>query len=242
MPHGQPDYGAQAPKTTIYGLSDLGEVVARLGGIVTYDRRGDVIFLDDFESGIANWYTYGSGTGYDVAQSSVLPKAGSFSLKLTGGSDTSLYAAAQRVISPPPLSKFGLEVAWCPWTAYDVIYVTIDLGDADGTHKGVIRHDYTAKTLAYYDSAGNYQSFATGIQVAVGLKQFHMIKLVIDPATDKYVRCLYDGNEYDLSSYDLYTAAAAEVPNILMDFWLTSRSGENDVAYIDNVIATQNEP
>ncbi|GAH95398.1 unnamed protein product, partial [marine sediment metagenome] len=39
---GQPDYAALAPKEIAASISDMGEVAARLGSIVTYDKRGDV--------------------------------------------------------------------------------------------------------------------------------------------------------------------------------------------------------
>jgi len=53
--HGTPDWGVTAGARTVYQMTDLGELAVRLGSIVTHDRRGDVIFLEDFEEGMGRW-------------------------------------------------------------------------------------------------------------------------------------------------------------------------------------------
>jgi len=87
MAHGQPDYGMYTLANTIYRLTDMGELAARLGSINTYDRRGDVIFLDSFESGLTAWSPSSACTGSDLVQSAKHARSGGFSAKFVCGSD-----------------------------------------------------------------------------------------------------------------------------------------------------------
>ena len=65
MGHGYPDYGTQGPVSTVHSIQDLGELAVRLGSIVTFDRRGNVLWLDGFDSGIGAW-SKGGNVNYSV--------------------------------------------------------------------------------------------------------------------------------------------------------------------------------
>ncbi|GAI49683.1 unnamed protein product, partial [marine sediment metagenome] len=64
MSRGQPDYGSSAVKEVAGTLADMGELAARLSSIVEYDRRGDVVYLDDFEEPVLKWSPLAAGAGY----------------------------------------------------------------------------------------------------------------------------------------------------------------------------------
>ena len=55
MPRGQADFGQYAVKEVSASISDMGEVAARLGSIDIYDKRGDVVFFDNFEGAFLRW-------------------------------------------------------------------------------------------------------------------------------------------------------------------------------------------
>ena len=61
-----PDYGRLSAQATVFPVTDLGELAARLGSIVSHDRRGDVIWLDGFEDGLDKWQPTTSGSGAAV--------------------------------------------------------------------------------------------------------------------------------------------------------------------------------
>ncbi|GAI56753.1 unnamed protein product, partial [marine sediment metagenome] len=79
MAHGQPDFGMYQIAKTIYRLADMGELAVRLGSIVTHDRRGDVIWMDNFDSGIAKWYQFASDDDGLVEWSAERSRSGGFS-------------------------------------------------------------------------------------------------------------------------------------------------------------------
>ena len=63
MARSGPDWGLRGGKATVFPLTDMAELAARLRSIDVYDRAGDVIALDDFQSGIDQWEHSGSGSG-----------------------------------------------------------------------------------------------------------------------------------------------------------------------------------
>jgi len=50
--HGAPDWWGTEQTSTVHLVQDVGELAARLGSIVTFDRRGNVIWLTSFEDGL----------------------------------------------------------------------------------------------------------------------------------------------------------------------------------------------
>ncbi|GAI63754.1 unnamed protein product [marine sediment metagenome] len=55
MPRGYPDYGVDEELGKVLMPTDIAETAARLGSINTYDRRGSVLFQDDFEAPVLKW-------------------------------------------------------------------------------------------------------------------------------------------------------------------------------------------
>ncbi|GAH29279.1 unnamed protein product, partial [marine sediment metagenome] len=106
--HGKPDWGLQLKKT-VYTFDDLSELAVRLGSISQFDRRGDVIFQDSFEYGLGKWLLCGDKTGDEQILISKRSRSGGYCVKLTGGSEGSLYSAMYIHLAYPVLSKLGME-------------------------------------------------------------------------------------------------------------------------------------
>ncbi|GAG01299.1 unnamed protein product, partial [marine sediment metagenome] len=58
-----PDDYKWLPGSTRFPLSDIGELAVRLGSLCSYDRRGEVIFIDDFGHGVNGYVLSHVGTG-----------------------------------------------------------------------------------------------------------------------------------------------------------------------------------
>ena len=242
MAHGMPDYGIYAPKLTVFGLEDMAELAARLGSIVTFDRRGDVVWMDDFEDNIAKWAILGSGTGYGAALSTEAARNGAKSVKLTTGAAIGNGVSILREIPPPVLGKCGLEISW---TAYgNLAYVLLIMTHFDGAkaRQGQVRYRRPQNDLQYLDSTNTFQTFATPGDIRDNIVNFHTAKLVIDLKNDKYTRFILDAVTYDLSAYALRTGAAVTSPNLTYGVETETRAAENTSNYVDDCIVTQNEP
>lgn len=242
MAHGQPDFGMYAPKTTTFGQADMGELAARLGSIVLFDRRGDILWWDDFEDNATKWnasYTGGSGTW---ALSTDKAQLGAKSGKLKTASASGATANIRRNFFYPALSKLGVEVAF----SFDALSFPIDLilefdnGVDLTTFK--VSYNTDTKVLSLTDENGDSQDIATNVNLVIGSLGFHVLKLVIDMTTSKYVRLLLDSVEYDISVYGGEVSATASVLHVNIYCKVTSGSNLGATTYWDNAIVTQNEP
>jgi len=242
MAHGTPDWGVTAGDVTTFQLFDVGEAVARLGSIDRFDRRGDVMFLEDFERTPTTWEFTTSGAGAYAGLTTRTARSGDFALELTCGSTVDELAEAIAHVHYPVVSRVGLELHMRNVDSGEQFTARLGATNADGQQLFAVRLDVTAQTLAYLNSAGGYTVFATGVNVASGGRNIHPLKFVADLATAQYVRVLFDDRAYDLSGIAGRQPAATGTPLTELKFTHQSAAGANPTLVIDDVILTQNEP
>ena len=239
---GLPDWGRIKKDVGVSPLSDLGELAARLGSINTYDRRGDTVWMDDFEDGIIKWSTDTLGTGAAVASSSVYARNGAKSAKLTGGSDEDRYALITHRVTPLVLSKVGFECSFNHSAAVQYVEWWLHYFNGTTIYHFAVRFSKVDGKLYYPATAYTWTAFATVAGLFYGPIPFHTCKLVADPVALKYVRFLLDETEYDLSAYAPWSEAASGTPYWEGEIKVVSLGNQNGVVYVDDVIITQNEP
>lgn len=218
------------------------ELAAILSPVKRGDRRGQVVWWDAFEDGLAQWVTSTSGAGGSVDLASGHSVYGAYSCKLTGGSDASKFAGIDRMWRYPGSTKIGLsaKLAW----GSNVDYIEIRLLPRDGTNAYIAAVRWVTSTtdFEYYDSGAGW----TDIDASKGLlsddRIFHYMKAVIDLDTKQYVRAFLDDEEYDISGNAFFSTASALQPRIASEVILHSDAGQNPVCYVDQVIQTYNEP
>jgi len=242
MPHGQPDFGMYAIAETIYRLSDMGELAVRLGSIVTHDRRGDVIWFDDFEGTLNKWDQYPIGTGAKIEQSADSARNGGRSCKLTTGNAINDYAMILKWLPYPILSKIGFEISFT--LDAELGHVTNYLYLYDGTkqYRAYVDYHPDIDKLYYLDEDGTSHLLAENLDLAEYSTYYHTWKLVVDLATKKYVRLILDEKTYDLSSYGICSVASATLPCINALVYAITHVAANKSIYVDDAIITQNEP
>lgn len=241
MPHGTPDWWGTEPTETIYPLQDVGELAARLGSIDTFDRRGNVIWLSGFESGLGGFVPSTSGTGAAVVVSTTTARTGPYSCKLTAGSDVLELAAIQRFVSYPVLSRFGGEFAFTWDTGIDRLRNEMLVYDGSNLTTFSIRLDETNSKIYYLNSGGGWTEFAALPAWGTEADLFHVGKLVVDLDLGEYVRFILDDTEHDLSGNSGKAEVDATYPHINFSARLTGPGGTNPSIYIDDMIVTQNE-
>jgi len=242
MPGETPDWGALSAQDTVFPVTDLGELAARLGAITTHDRRGDVIWWDNFECGIEKWVQSTGGTGASIALSTARARNGRYSCLLTGGSNALLRAIILHAAPFLTLSRFGLELSFhLPGTIDNIIF-QIQVFDGTNRQQAEIRWTDATNQLAYFDSAGAYTDFGSAVDLSPINRVFHTAKLVVDPTLQAYHRFILDDTEHNLSANAVRRVADGAAPRLEIGAFLFSRAGQNDQAYLDDVIITQNEP
>lgn len=242
MVHTLPDYSTKYRLASLFGNIDTAELAARLDSIVTHDRRGYVLFMDDFEGSVLRWEALTQGVGAAVALDTTNQLSGIQSVKCTTGNLTGDYSGIRRKIVYPVLSKLGFEVSFTATTGIDyyklVTYVYI------GTirYQGQIRLDVTADNMQILNSLGGTTIFNSSLPLTVEDNLFMKIKLVIDPVTGYYTRFILNNVTYDLSSYPLYSAASSTNPYYYYSFQSYNSGDASRTFYIDDCIMTIDEP
>lgn len=242
MPHGRPDWLLTSATRQTFPLTDLGELAARLGSIVTFDRRGDVVFLDGFEDGLIKWSQATSGTGAAVAVDTANARNGAQSIKLTGGSDTGRSAQITHRQPVQLLGSVGVEVSFYYDSQNDNLSIQVTLNDGQGTWDFEVRYTQSTSLLEYLDSGGAFQTLDDSKVLTQLSKQFHTLKVVLDMSTMTYRRVLLDSSAYDLSGIGGSAGVVGNSPEVTATVRQLSRAGSNDALYVDDAIFTQNEP
>jgi len=241
MAHGTQDWWGQEPSQTIYPVQDVGELAVRLGSPDTHNRRGNVLFIDSFEYGLAPYYTLAGGTGSAVALSASTARNGAYSCKLYTGAEGGAYAFVQKFLSYPRLSRFGFEISF---TVDDnAVGILLSMILYDGVHSTSFTVKYlpASNKWQYQDSAGAWQDLATGVDLSAHLKRFHTAKLVVDLETGDFVYFLYDDTEVSMAGIAGYQEEDATLPAIDTMAYLLGGAAAAATIYIDDVILTQNE-
>jgi len=242
MAHGTPDWGARVPKSTVYGGIDLAEHAARVGSQVTFDRRGDVLWFDDFSGGINKWVVSANGTGSSYSWSAESSEFGPFSAKLVCGTEVWGGGSMLRAYALPALSQLGFEFAIN--RDADISQLTFGMVVYDGTITTSYTIRYTAASglFEYQTTGGGYPDLTPTKILHPYRHLFHILKLVINPTNKKYVRLIADNIVYDLADLDAWQGAPVDVEYARCNINVVGTLNENAVAYIDRAILTQNEP
>jgi len=243
MAHGHPDYGIGAPLKTIYTLEDMAELAARLGSFVTFDRRGNIIFLDDFDSLTKTAYwRLGIGGGGTVNISNLWVLYGQSSCKLVAEANDWVEVTYQ--LAFPSLSRMGFEFAWNRLDEGNLEDIYFEVGLNDGTNWWYASLRWTAATGIWqcYDSAGLPVDLEPVVKHSADVVAFNHVKLVADFVEKKYVRLIDNNLIFDLSHIALNKGDAVVPAYIYIVLQTRANAGGDATNYINHIIITQNEP
>jgi len=242
MPRGQPDYGAYQTKTVGATLADMGDLAVRLGSIVEYDRRGDIVYLDNFENTILKWDRLGVGGG-TAALSSGEAKSGSQSVKLNTAAVLvcAINLLKSFVVLGTP--RIGAEISLCNLGNNQDFLISLSYWSGAAGHRAVMRYDHSLGNIEVEDTAlGNWVVVAHVGAMRLAEHLFYPFKIVADFNTNRYIRCLFGGNEYDLSAILLPPQLLAGGAYYRVGITLNNDLAIAQAAWVDNFILTQNEP
>lgn len=241
MVHTGEDYSDECLQTTTFGNVDIAELAARLGSIVTFDRRGNLVWMDDFEHGAAKWVLSGTGLGNAQAITTTRARNGTSSMLLTAGSTLNLDAQMTRYMPFPAIGPVGEEFSFSLGSDVDYFIYKMTLLYNDVIYRGEIKFDVTNSKIQYRNSAGVLTDLISPYTLTSSDTYFMTTKLVVDWATNKYKRFIINEATYDMSTLALYSVANPgwNYLHLQIDVWSTA--GDNGKLYVDDLIVTQNE-
>lgn len=242
MAHGTADWGVSAASVTTFQLTDLGELAARLWSIDYFDRRGEAIFMEDFECAGARYSTFVAGTGASAGVITNEARSGQNAMQLICGSDGLAIAAVQKYIGQPKRGYLGIEASIRFVSGAPIAEVRIEYHDAATVTRFAMTYDISGRVLSYLGSDGLMHIFASNLTLPGIPTLFHTFKLVGDVVSGKYVRAIVNGIAYDLSAFAANVAAGPAGNYALVQVSSLSPGGSNETIYVDDIIVTQNEP
>jgi len=242
MPHGTPDWGHIGPKSTTFGLDDLGEQAVRLGSPHLWDRRGDTILLDDFESGLGQCVREAPGVNAAVVLEGGHAWRGGFCAKLTTGDDAGDFARISYGHGLPVNSRIGLEFTFT--LHEDTRYIRWDIirQDPTTTYWASVGLNFPLNAVGYLTAGGVWVELAPGITLWASDVSWHTGKLGADWSTFQYVRFILNDREWPMPGLGLFPAPGAAFEATIWRVTHYTNVDANISAYVDNVIVTQNEP
>jgi len=242
MPHGTPDWGLVGPKETVYGLDDLGEHAVRMGSPHLWDRRGDVLILTDFSDGLGAFVPFSDGAGGYVVLNAGNSRQGAFSACLVPGRDFTHRAEISKRLPYPVYSGVGLEFTFS--LSDQTSYWCWQMFWRDGVQQfyAMTRYDYVNLRLEYWGVDGLWHIFASPVLAISTTEPDKTGKLVVDMTLGEYVRFIYNDRTYPLTGIGVQIVPALVSTSLWVIIQHVGLLGFNPVAYVDNVIVTQNEP
>jgi len=245
MVHGAPDYGIYAPKSTVAALEDLAEAVARLGGIATFDRRGDVIYCDDYEAPIEKFHSW-ANAGCDIMLNSQQAYSGAQSVLFSMGGVADDDAIITHHIPTYPQGRHGVKISPNFYEMYahaSYYYIGVEHWNGSAHCRWGIKIDPKSKKLYYLDALLAYVEFQADFKLEGDfIHTFHNVKLVADLVTGKYSRLLINNTEWDMSAYSFSKVNSTLVPLCRIIFQLHDVDGYAFTCWQDDFVYTINEP
>ena len=240
--HGTPDWGFQRAVTQVFPSLDLAELAVRLGSPDIFNRSGTMLFYDDFSLGLTKGKPAQTQAGTVPALSVARAGLSGYTAlcKTAAVVDAESYMFYR--VSIPQLTKMGLEGGMDLGENGAMWQLRLYTWDGTFQHLAGLRFDPSIDTLYYWSSAATWVAAATNLSHLVDDYLFHVMKLIIDPATKKYVRAIYNDRVIDLSTISYQTIAETTAPSVAINAAAVARTAAVWTTYLSHVIFTINEP
>jgi len=240
--HGAPDDSNVVKTGVAHRIDDMAELAARRRSPDVWDRRGDVLFLTDFREGLGPFHSEFSGDGGGIALVTGHSRQGAYSIRLRPGQADDMFAYLHLAFPFQDPSPVGFEFSFsvAEWTAQ--VRVEIVWYDGANERTGLVIYDHENKELRYYREPATETVLDPHVDLNECFRPEHSLKLVVDMATNQYVRFMLDDRTYGVFDYPVDEVPDPRAPYWYFVIWHFGVALHNPDCYIDNVIVTQNEP
>lgn len=241
MAHGAPDDSDVAKLGFICRLDDMAELAARLGSPVKYNRFGDVVYCDDFETGLGGLELsevepYGSirlDTQYSLS--------GGVSLRLDTGDAGPFLVYVTHNNAPIETEKIGFAIAFQMDSEDCTIEFTILVYDGTTLYDFTIRYNRLLQTLRYLKPVVGTTLFAETGELEYGISLFHHAKLIINYEKREYDAFYLNQHRYDLNGCLPWSSDDTTAPHLCTIVEVDSATVYPATVFLDDLVITQNE-
>ena len=241
MVHTTQDYAGKYRQEIVYGSIDNAELSARQGINSFFDRRGNIVWYDDFEAAAAQKWKSGGIGGGGAALSTERAWMGNQSMKVTTNNVDTSYWTLSKYYSLPMERQMGAEVMF--HISAEEPYILMVLSGYTGTHlnRAELMYDHEQVKLFYRDAADNWIELTVVDGISPTLEQWVPMKLVVDWDIGEYLRIFFGGTIYDMTGIPYYTFPSAITQKVITQLQVGTTADVAAIVYFDNFIFTQNE-
>ena len=165
MVHGTPDWGGAAPKSTTYKLDDHAELAVRLGSMVSYDRRGEVIWANNFAEGGRSFFCVGAGVGEETYLTCEGALSGGLCLCLKTGNLVGDFQRAYQFGYYTVEGGLGQEVWFAPMDNWSEFILQTILYNDLISYEYALKYSYVNQKLYLYDDTGAWQVIGSDVGI-----------------------------------------------------------------------------
>lgn len=240
--HGAPDWSQYRPGSVTFPVLDLAELAARLGSINTFNRQGDVVFMDNFDDALIHSEITTGGGSAAASISPTVAKSSGYSLKFTCGPDPSNTVFLTKIYHPSATKTIGAEFSFASVPPSTIIELQIVHHLPPTKHVAKLRYNAALSALQYDHPDTGWTALQSGLSLINDTHAWHTMKLVVNFDKNAYLRALLNQYTVDLSTIPLPTAATTQLETFVTTITLGKSVVGEAVMYIDDIILTQDEP
>jgi hypothetical protein len=237
-----PDDWPWLPGSSRFPVGDLGELAARMGSPVTYDRRGEVVWFETVSHGASDFdeINMNAGATYKITPAKALRSGYSFLVAVSATPGT--YGQIHHYETFQNSNSMGLEEVFFIGAGTNYHALIVDYYNGTQHAMAMVTLDNVGNTIKYKNSAGaDVICYSNGATFNSLLRRKHL-KMVIDCVTLTYKRILYNNLVIDLSGVPLYVTASTAEPFIDCRIFHTGNALAAESWYHNATILTLNEP
>jgi hypothetical protein len=242
MVHGTPDWGGSAPKITTYKLDDHAELAARLGSIVSYDRRGEVLWLQDFTEGGQPFQVAGFGIGGDGYLTCAGALSGGICLCLQtdvlAGDYERVYQHGYYQVE----GGVGQEIWFTVAANLRSVRMRVIMYTGVRSYDYQVMYNQITGELSVYEAGGAWPVIGVIAPLDTLYASYHPFKMVFNTITHEYVRVLLVDKEFSARGIGCFEAAIVSAKSMISMVYVTAEAAGGCAINLDNWIMTQNEP
>lgn len=242
MSRSGPDYSNFLSAAPVHRVDDMGELAVRLGSPDSFNRAGNVIFVESFEFGMQRWDISGGVGDGSVGLTPTMYRSGPYSLEMVPKTTGGLYQWIWTRLPYPDSDTIGIEASFVVRAATDSFDLGMWVFDGDSFKRCEIKYDHSLRNLYYMNDVEVWTLLDDNINLFNSHNLFHTLKLVVDIDADQYKRIVIDSTDMTGLSYAFYTEANLAHPYIQPHVRVYAADDSQPVHYVDDIIITVNEP
>jgi hypothetical protein len=241
MTHGAPDYSNVQKLGGVYRLDDMAELAARLGSLMSYDRRGDIFWSYGFNDGIGDFTELALGANAAVSLNNTYFHNPPYSLELKSGDAIGNLARISRLFPVPYNLTMGFAVAVRPTATTDTCVIDVMHYTGSVLHYTNLIIDFANGQITISNQEDDPYTITTSVGYLSSSFVFNHFKLVVDLNDHTLVRFGLNDNNYSLAGYTMKNEASATAERIYFDVLNKNTAALSTEMYVDSIIITTNE-